>query len=164
MRAEVSVERDPGPLARFAEVITNPATMSVIVQRLTDADAPETLKKIAKSWQIPYGKLCEWITEDRERAEQYSLALRFAADSFAHECVPIADDATPENVSVRKLQIDTRLRVAGKWFPHRYGEQMKHEHSGSLSLISVLSSIPRGEVFENEPAPRALPVAAEGVI
>jgi hypothetical protein len=162
-----AVERDPGPLARFAEVAAAPDTMGIIVQRLTDADAPDTLKQIAKDWQVPYGRLCQWITEDRERAEQYSLALKFAADSFAHECVPLADGVSkPEDVPAAKLQIDTRLRVAGKWDRNRYGEQTKIEHGGSLSLISVLSSIPRGEVFENEvPAP-ALPrqVATEEVI
>jgi hypothetical protein len=131
------VAPDPGPLARFAEVAAAPDTMGIIVQRLTDADTPDTLKEIAKDWQVPYGRLCQWITEDRERAEQYSLALKFAADSFAHECVPLADGVSkPEDVPAAKLQIDTRLRIAGKWDRNRYGEQTKIEHGGSLSLIS----------------------------
>jgi len=66
--------------------------------------------------------LCEWIAEDRVRAEKYSQALRFAAESFAHEVVPIADGATPEDVAVRKLKIQARQWVAGKWDRARYGE------------------------------------------
>lgn len=167
------VAPDPGPLARFAEVTENPSTMPILAQRLSEG---ETLKEIAKDWEIPYGRLAQWVIEDRERSEQYNVALKIWADSLAQECVSISDEqnmVTTErgttfdpDVPRDKLRIETRLKLAGKWDRNRYGEQTKHEHTGSLSLISVLSSIPRGEVFENEvPAP-ALPrqVATEGVI
>lgn len=164
---------DPGPLARFNEVAENPSTMPILVQRLSEG---ETLKDIAREWEIPYGRLAQWVIEDRERSEQYNVALKVWADALAQECVAIADEqsmvekrdggAFDPDVPRDKLRIDTRLRLAGKWDRHRYGEQTKVEHSGSLSLISVLSSIPRSEVFENEVQVPALPraVAAEGVI
>lgn len=165
---------DPGPLARFAEVAENPSTMPILVQRLSEG---ETLREIAKDWEIPYGRLAQWVIEDRERSEQYNVALKLWADAIAQECVAIADEQNEvekrdgttfdPDVPRDKLRIDTRLRLAGKWDRNRYGEQTKVEHSGSLSLISVLSSIPRGDVFENEPPPApvlAEPVSAEGVI
>ncbi len=168
------IDRDPGPLARFAEVIENQTTMPVLVQRLSEG---ETLKQIAKDWEIPYGRLAQWVIEDRERSEQYNVALKIWADSLAQECLAISDEQAEvekrdgttfdPDVPRDKLRIDTRLRLAGKWDRNRYGEATKIEHSGGLSLISVLSSIPRGDVFENDPSPvPALqkPVPTQGVI
>lgn len=165
---------DPGPLARFAEVAENASTMPILVQRLSEG---ETLKEIAKDWEIPYGRLAQWVIEDRERSEQYNVALKVWADALAQECLAIADEQSEvekagggtfdPDVPRDKLRIDTRLRIAGKWDRNRYGEQTKIEHGGSLSLISVLSSIPRGEVFEHEVQPAmglAAPVSTEGVI
>src|SRR3954469_6894776 len=80
---------EPGPRARFAEVSTNPSTMPILVQRLSEG---ETLKDIAKDWEIPYGRLAQWVIEDRERSEQYNLALKVWADALAQECVAIADE------------------------------------------------------------------------
>ena len=58
---------DPGPLARFKAVIEDANTLAIVVQRLTDG---ETLKEIAAAWQIPYGRLAQWIIEDRERSSR----------------------------------------------------------------------------------------------
>ncbi len=174
--ARRTVQPDPGPIARFNEMVENTTTMPILVQRLSEG---ETLKQIAKDWEVPYGRLAQWVIEDRERSEQYNVALKIWADSLAQECLAISDEQAEvekrdgttfdPDVPRDKLRIDTRLRLAGKWDRNRYGEQTKLEHSGSLSLISVLSSIPRGDVFENEPAAvaapaRALPKPAEGVI
>lgn len=99
--------------------------MSIIVQRITDADNPETLKQIAKAWQIPHGKLAEWITEDRERTEQYLNALRISADSDIHEIVPLADGTHPGSLPTaaeRKLQIDARKDRARMWDRPRFSD------------------------------------------
>ncbi len=114
---------DPGPLARFKHIAAQPETMSIIVQRITDAENPETLKDIAKAWQIPHGKLAEWITENRGRTEQYLNALRISADSYIHEVVPIADGTHPgalPTAAERKLQVEARTRVAGMWDRNRF--------------------------------------------
>ena len=136
---------DPGPLARFRVVVEDPETMAILAQRLTDG---ETLRDISKSWKVPYGKLCEWITEDRQRAEQYSAALRFAAESFVHEVVVIADSVVEDKQAIAKarLRISAREWVAGKWDRSKYGDSAEVRHTGSVSLMAVLSSLPRGEV------------------
>ena len=99
--------------------------MAVIVQRLTDG---ETLKEIAIAWQIPYGRLAEWIVEDRERSTKYNAALAIWADSIAQECVSIADGGIEGESHHRdKLRIDTRLKLASKWDRNRYGDQVSHD-------------------------------------
>lgn len=155
---------DPGPLARFREVIEEANTMPIIVQRVSDGD---TLKDIAKAWQIPYGKLSEWIIEDRTRSEQYNQALAIWGDSLAQESVQIADAGGNEAGEVQrdKLRIDTRLKLAGKLNRPRYGESSEIKHTGSVSLIAVLSSLPRGRVVNDLPDAQpavALPAPSEG--
>ncbi len=150
--SEVLGLRDPGPMARFEDVIEKPDTLSIIVQRITDADKPETLKEIARAWQVPHGKLAEWITEDRERAEKYANALKVAGEAAAHDVVRIADGASVEDVAVRKLQIDARKWYAGKVSRERFGESQEVRHTGSVSLVAILSSMPRVERDVTPPA------------
>ena len=151
MSAVPKISHDPGPLARFNHVVSLPETMGVIVQRLC---AGETLKQVAESWQIPYGRLAQWVIEDRERTEQYNAALRIWADSLAQETVGIADDvkASRDEVAKAKLRVSTRFAIAGKLNRERYGDATEVKHTGNVSLIAVLSSLPRGQVIDVTPA------------
>lgn len=160
---------NPGPLARFEEVIKQPNTMSIVVQRLTDG---ERLREIAKAWEIPYGRLAAWIAEDAERKSQYEAALSIWADSLAQEAVAIADEQAEvvkengetfdPNVQRDKLRIDTRLKLASRWNRERYGERVQHQHTGlqpSLTIVLAGEEVPQVRVIEHEPV-QALTVAA----
>jgi hypothetical protein len=71
--------------------------------------------------------------------------------ALAQESVKIADDGgSPEAGEVQrdKLRIDTRLKLASKLNRARYGDAVEHKHTGSVSLIAVLSSLPRGRVID----------------
>ena len=140
----LTLAADPGPLARLREVTADPHAMSIIVQRITDADAPETLRDIAKSWRVPLGQLSLWITEDAARAEQYASALKLAGEMAALDVVKISDIATPEDVQVRKLQIDARKWYSAKLSRERFGESTEIKHTGNVSLLAVLAGIPKG--------------------
>lgn len=114
------VERDPGPLARFEEVKADPSVPSMVFGKLT-AEEPETLPQIAKAWRVPRGRFVEWFVT--QHAQLYDAALLVLTEQLAREALEKADGATPEDVSVRKLQVDTRLRLASKWDRKRYGEE-----------------------------------------
>jgi hypothetical protein len=147
--------------------------MSVIVQRLTDG---ESLREIAKAWKLPYGRLAEWIIEDVERTASYEQALRIWADSLAQEALAIADeqvevvkangDTFDPNVARDKLRIETRLRLAGKWYRQRYGDKIEHKHSGPPPEFKIILMTERmdggGRVLDGTPVPstEALPAAA----
>lgn len=94
---------------------------SVIFQRLTDGEKPETLKEIAKAWGIPRGRFVEWFVT--EHAGLYDAAQRVLAGQLAEEALEKADDAAPETVGVAKLQVETRLRLASKLDRERFGER-----------------------------------------
>ena len=56
------------------------------------------------------------------------------ADKLFKECLEIADKATPENVSVARLQVDTRKWAAARLAPKKYGDRVEHDHKGGLNF------------------------------
>ena len=63
-----------------------------------------------------------WLREDEDFLERYARARDAQADKLFKECLEIADKATPENVSVARLQVDTRKWAAARLAPKKYGE------------------------------------------
>lgn len=137
-------------MARFAEVVAAPDTMSVIAQRLTDG---QTLKDIAGAWRVPYGKLSEWIIEDRDRSEAYNRALKIWADSLAQETIQIADRAGTDKgeAAKAKLQVESRRWAASKWDRDRYGERsavnLNVKNDGPVDREAVLLETARSLAF-----------------
>lgn len=149
-QSELAV-RDPGPMARFEHVKTQPETASVVFQRLCDG---ETLAQVARDWAVPKGRFVEWYTT--EHAALYDAALKVRADDLAHEALSVADTPTlgvetktkadgsvevteGDMLGHRKLQVDTKLKVASKWDRARYGEQVRVEHAGEVVLRADFS-------------------------
>ena len=140
------VERDPGPMARLGAVVGRPETASVVFQRLTDADAPETLREIAKAWGVPAGRFVEWFTT--EHGELYDTALKVRADQLANDALLISDEQEAvekkdgstfdPDVGRDKLRVDTRLKLASKWDRARYGETVKIDRTISVTADAGL--------------------------
>lgn len=112
----------------------------------------ESPRDLAKALNITYATLWNWLTEDEDRYKVYQDALKGTADDIAWESLKISDEADGDevNVAAKKLRVETRMRLAGKWDRHRYGEQNNVVVGGSVSLISLLASIPSGNEIEGE--------------
>lgn len=111
---------DVGPMERLRVVCADPMTMSVIVQRVADG---EMLKEIAKSWQVPYARLMEWLIEDEERAAKYARARAFAVSAEADDMKRLADSVTPETVGVVKVQAQITQWRASKLDRPTFGDR-----------------------------------------
>jgi hypothetical protein len=98
------------------------AWWEIFFDRLAEGESPVA---IAAAVKVKYAVLGRVVEESESLQTRYDGALRIAAEKRAHEALEIADDADPESVSVAKLQVDTRLRVAGKWFRGRYGDSVQ---------------------------------------
>lgn len=132
-------------MARLEVVVAQPQTPSVVFQRVAEG---ESLKEIAKSWQVPVGRFTEWFTT--EHAGLYDAALKVRADQLAHEALDTADGADAETVGPSKLQVQTRQWLASRWDRARYGEQVQHQLSGR-AVLKVDFSRPGERVIEPEP-------------
>lgn len=159
------IERDPGPMARLREVMAEPETPGIVFQRLTDAEAPQTLDEIAKAWGVPRGRFVDWYTS--EHADSYDRALRVLGASLGHRVLALTDSATPETVGLLKFQTDRYLRLAAHWDAARYSPKVEHKHSGQGPVFNVTileqPSRPVERVIEQEPTP-LLPAKVEAVM
>jgi len=142
---------DPGPIARLESVKAADTTPGVIFSRLTEG---ESLKEIARAWQVPAGRFTEWFTT--QHAELYDAALKVCADQDAHETVKLADEAPVEDSPKTKLQIDARKWRSGKYDRERYGDRTDVKHSGLVPTLTIeivgVPQAPQERVIEHETA------------
>ena len=109
--------------SRLTFILEQANTLELLVQRIAEG---ETVKEIARSWDVPHGKLSGWLLADRERYEQYCRAQQVHAHTLVEEAVGIADAASTDDkagVMKAKLQVDVRFRTAAHHAKERYGEQ-----------------------------------------
>lgn len=71
-----------------------------------------------------------WFRENDKFCYNYARAKEDQADYFVEDIVQIADMATPENVQVARLQVDTRKWAASKFKPKKYGDKLDATLSG----------------------------------
>lgn len=137
--SEVLTARDPGPMARLADVQADGGAAQEVFHRLTEG---LTLREIAKSWGVPRGAFTRWFME--RHADLFDAAAKVRADELAQEALAISDeqeevvkkDGTTFDPDVPrdKLRVDTRLRLAEKWDRARYGSK----DSGPVGGITVI--------------------------
>ncbi len=113
------------PMDRFAVTIADPMTMETVGQRVMEG---ESLKQIARSWELPVMRFIEWVVNDLARLQVYEAALRIRADDLAHETLQIADN---QDGDTRRdaLRVKTRMTMAGHWDRQRYGDVVRKDVS-----------------------------------
>ena len=114
----------------------------------------ESLTKICKDEAMPaISTVYKWMMQNKEFSESYARAREEQADTLADEIVSIADDARNDtqvdedgnrivdfdHINRAKLRVDARKWVAAKLKPKAWGDKVAHEHSGSLTLESLLT-------------------------
>jgi hypothetical protein len=97
-----------------------------------------------------YSTVYDWKAKDAKFAQRFARARELGAEAIAEDCFTIADDArndwmerfdkegqgigwvlNGDHVQRDKLRIETRLKLLAKWFPKKYGELVKMEHTGA---------------------------------
>jgi len=122
------------------------STLSEMVQRMTGAvvvrgedgaDVPqyEGLPAICRAWDVPYGRVMEWLVSDAKRYAVYERALQFQAKALVGETLTLADDANEDKSALvkAKLQIETRFRIAKYHDAGTYGD--KGAGGGGISVV-----------------------------
>ena len=80
-------------------------------------------------------------TWEQKYPEFLKLSQRAREDGtnvLAEECIEIADD-TILNPQDKRIRIDTRLRLIGKWNSKRYGDKIEHEVSHQFIPLDQLA-------------------------
>lgn len=138
----------------------NEITAELICDRLADG---ESLRSICRDPEMPnWRTVYRWMDADTDFAARLAGARDIGADVVAMECLEIADrpltavDASAD-VSNRKLQIETRMKLLAKWHPRKYGEKL--DIDAKIDVIHKLD-----EMSELERAKRVAFVIAKGLM
>ena len=124
-----------GPVARFAQVTGDPQTPDVIVQRLAEG---ETLRSLAKSWEIPYLRFIAWVAANSELTEQCKRVMELAGVELRMEGLEIVDAVegaeSSEEVAAAKLRAEYRERLSRDMNRRLFGKHTQHTHTHHIDL------------------------------
>jgi hypothetical protein len=97
----------------------------------------ETMLSISEDSTMPgLSTICRWLVENPEFRELSKNAKESGTDVLADECIRIAD-APNISPSDKRIRIDTRLRLIGKWNAKRYGDRIAHEVATENKFIPL---------------------------
>jgi hypothetical protein len=121
----------------------------VVQELLTRTENGEPLTQICADKRMPSRRtVYEWIEADEGFAAQFRAARARGVHALAEECLTIADKPSKDAVEAtdKRIKIDTRLRLAGKWLPSIYGEKVDVNHTGEVVTRHDLSAYSADEL------------------
>lgn len=100
------------------------------VEELLDriASGSESLMQICKDPRMPgLSTVYDWIECDPEFAGRFRARKAIGVRAMVDECREIADEPVRDAVAVadKRVRIDTRLRLAGKWLSAEFGDKLE---------------------------------------
>jgi len=99
----------------------------VIEELLTRISKGEPLTRLCEDPRMPgRATVYDWLDADEAFAGRFRGARARGVHALAEDCLEIADEPTKDAVEVanKRVRIDTRLRLAGKWLPSIYGDKV----------------------------------------
>jgi hypothetical protein len=101
----------------------------VIEELLKRTEDGEPLTSVCADKRMP-GRttVYDWLESDKAFAERFQRARARGVHALVESTLPIADTPSKDAVEAadKRIRIDTRLRLAGKWLPSVYGDKVAH--------------------------------------
>lgn len=101
----------------------------VIEELIARTEKGEPLTRICEDRRMPNrSTVYDWLDSDEEFARRFHVARARGVHALVDQTLDIADGEAKDavNVADKRLRIDTRLRLAGKWLPSIYGDKVAH--------------------------------------
>jgi len=103
-----------------------------------------SLLSICSDQDMPsHATVLRWRKKYPELDEAISRAREEGTHALADQCLDIADDPSLEPAD-RRIRIDTRLRLIGKWNARHYGDKLDVDLNGSLKVETVAVEFRKG--------------------
>jgi len=111
--------------------LKTPEIIDEILDRLSSG---EPMARICADEHMPsFRSVWRWEDEDDAFRQLSARAREHGTHFMADDCIRIADDDRLDP-SDKRVRIDTRIRLIGKWNAKRYGDKVDHTSSdGSMS-------------------------------
>jgi transposase-like protein len=107
---------------------------SAICERLSNG---EFLAAICRDVGVSRDTVREWCRQDAELDARFKDARLLGADAIVEDGFRIVDNVEEDPAS-RRVRSEYRLKALAKWFPQQYGDKVQTEHSGALTLESLV--------------------------
>lgn len=115
-----------------------PAIVEEIVERLSKG---EPLARICDDAHMPdFSTVWRWENDDDDFRNLSARGRANGTHYIADDCLRIADNEELDPAD-KRVRIDTRLRLIGKWNAKAYGEKQQIEHTGHISLGKALDAL-----------------------
>lgn len=95
-----------------------PADIETICNELAEG---KSLRAICKERGLAESSVRYWLNKDEDAFAHSARARELGCDALADECIEIADG--PEPTDTKRIKIDTRIRLIGKW-SQRYSDKL----------------------------------------
>ena len=121
----------------------------MIAELLDRTSKGEPLSRICRDPRmLSRSSVYERIEIDEVFAGQFRAARARGVHALAEECLDIADEPTndPVQVANKRVRIDTRLRLAGKWLPKEYGDKLDVNYNAEVTHRHDLSGLSTDEL------------------
>ncbi len=94
----------------------------------------QTLSSICNLEGMPnYSTVWRWESSNENFRNKSAHARKIGTHALADDCIRIADDPMLD-AAEKRVRIDTRLRLLGKWNARQYGDKIEIENTGAKPL------------------------------
>lgn len=139
----MTARKASAPRGRPPRLKTTEAFADDVVEELLARIAlGETLTAICADRRMPgRSTVYDWEEEDVEFAGRLQRARVRGVHALVESCIPISEEPPQDAVHVadKRVRIDLKLRLAGKWLPLIYGDRVDVNHSGEVTTHHDLS-------------------------
>jgi hypothetical protein len=110
-----------------------------LLNRIADG---EPLRSVCKDPRMPSKTtVYTWLEdESSEFTGRFRARKMIGIHTLVDECLEIADEDASEAVDVanKRVRIDTRLRLAGKWAPKIYGDKPAGDIDNPIHVVNTI--------------------------
>ena len=107
----------------------------------------KSLRSICREMGKPESSVRYWLNKNEEAFAHSARARELGCDALADECLEIADGTEPSDV--KRIRIDTRIRLIGKW-SQRYSDKVTVKSESTVTHRYDLDNLSDGELAELE--------------
>lgn len=127
----------------------------------------QTLSSICNLEGMPnYSTVWRWECSNEEFRNKSHLSRKIGTHAIADDCIRIADDPMLD-AQEKRVRIDTRIRLLGKWNARQYGDKIEIESTQAKPLnvtftIGDRNAEPIELIEGREPEEKQMQIEATG--
>lgn len=108
----------------------------------------KSLRSICREKELSESSVRRWLAKDEDAMAHSAHARELGCDALADQCIEIADE-TGRDPAEKRVRIDTRIRLIGKW-SQRYSDKLMVKNETTVTHKHDLASLDTTELEQLE--------------